>query len=63
MLKKNGIKDHVKIAGKAKNQILAQTGFDPNNPESEYYSKLLSTTIKEMQSNGEMNKILSKYGL
>lgn len=63
VLKNDGLKEQIKIAGKAKNQIVAQTGFDPNNPKSENYSKLLSKTIKEMQNNGELNKILSKYGL
>ncbi|MDF1877156.1 transporter substrate-binding domain-containing protein [Sulfurimonas sp. SAG-AH-194-L11] len=37
--------------------------FSPNNPHSKKYARILSQGINDLRKNGELNKILSKYGL
>jgi polar amino acid transport system substrate-binding protein len=38
-------------------------GFTPKNPDSPKYAEIFSAGIREMRLNGELEKLLNKYGL
>jgi polar amino acid transport system substrate-binding protein len=58
-----GIFDQLKIAGRSRNDIVAQTGFDPRNPTSAIYADMLSRGVAELARSGKMREIMARYGL
>lgn len=63
VLEKLGLSDTIIVVGYAANRFEDFTGFNPHNPKSADYAKLLSNKIREMKKTGELNKILSRYGI
>jgi polar amino acid transport system substrate-binding protein len=61
--KQNDIYDQIKKAGTSRNEIIAQTGFNPNDPSSMIYADILSSGVLELRKSGRMKQILSQYGL
>jgi polar amino acid transport system substrate-binding protein len=61
--RQEGIFDQLEIAGRSRNDIVAQTGFDPRNPTSANYAELLSRGVAELIRSGKMREIMAKYGL
>jgi polar amino acid transport system substrate-binding protein len=61
--RQEGILDRLEIAGRSRNYIVAQTGFDPRNPDSAGYADLLSRGVAELVRSGKMRDIMARYGL
>jgi polar amino acid transport system substrate-binding protein len=61
--RQDGIFDRVEIAGRSKVDIVAQTGFDPRNPDAAAYADILSRGVAELRRSGKMAEIKARYGL
>ncbi len=61
--RQNNLSEKLKIAGKAKVLISAQTGFNPNDPDGFAYAEMLSHGVSELKKSGRINEIFGKYGL
>ncbi len=60
--KKLGMLDRVTIAGNAGKENV-YIAFSPAIPNSKQYAEILSNGISQMRNSGELQTILSKYGL
>jgi polar amino acid transport system substrate-binding protein len=58
-----GVTDKVKFVGEVEPPEGAFIAFSPTIKESESYAAILSTGIETLRKNGELAKILHKYGL
>lgn len=58
-----GLSKQMKYVGQASEPMKAYIAFSPNNRNSIDYAKILSDGILEMRSNGDLERILLKYGL
>ena len=58
-----GITDEIECAGHGRETSYIYIAFSPANPNAERYSDILSKGIVRLRENGELLKILSKYGL
>ena len=61
--KKMGISEEIECAGYGELYSSIYIAFSPNNPDSTKYAEMLSEGITRLRKNGELNKILEKYGL
>lgn len=61
--KKMGISDTIECAGYDSEPSFIYIAFSPNNPESPKHAEMLSQGIVRLRENGELKKILDKYGL
>jgi polar amino acid transport system substrate-binding protein len=61
--RQDGVFDRVEIAGRSKTDIVAQTGFDPRNPDAAAYADMLSRGVAELLKSGRMAEIKARYGL
>lgn len=62
-LNRLGLGDQVAIAGYSTDNFEDFTGFNPRNPKSAEYARLLSDKIRQMRRSGEMQDILGRYGI
>ena len=58
-----GVLGDVQVAGYGEEPSYCYIAFSPSLPESESYAELLSQGIVELRENGNLQKILDKYGL
>ncbi|MFT6735700.1 MAG: polar amino acid transport system substrate-binding protein, partial [Polaribacter sp.] len=58
-----GLSEQMKYAGQASKPMKAYIAFSPRNKNSIDYAQILSDGILEMRANGDLERILSKYGL
>jgi polar amino acid transport system substrate-binding protein len=58
-----GLSKQMKYVGQASEPMKAYIAFSPNNRNSIDYAQILSDGILEMRSNGDLERILLKYGL
>lgn len=61
-IKKNII-DKLEIVGASRLFIIAQTGFNPANENSQKYANILSNGVMQLDKSGELNIILKRYGV
>ena len=61
--KRLGVLDEIKAAGYGQEPSYCYIAFSPGLPQSLKYAKLLSDGIVELRANGNLQKILDKYGL
>lgn len=58
-----GLLDKIKPAGYGVEPAYIYIAFSPNRPESPMLAQQLSDGIRELRSNGQLKKILDRYGL
>lgn len=63
VLKQKGQEKRIVLAGCQSQQTPLYVGFSAKNPESSNYTALLDSGVLTMRKNGELSKLLSKYGL
>ena len=61
--KKENLIDSVKFAGQASAPRKVYIAFAPNSEMSKKYAKILSDGVVNLRASGELEKIMSKYGL
>jgi len=59
----NNVWNQLEIAGEAKNLIIAQTGFNPKDKDSQLYADILSAGVISLTQSGKLSMIMKKYGL
>lgn len=62
-LQQMGKSDLVSVSGTTPVVIDVFTGFSPANEKSKIYAQILSDEIENMRQTGELQKILSNYGI
>ncbi len=55
--------DQFKVAGRASEPMKSFIAFSPALEESKAYAEILTRGIEKLRKNGELSRILSKYGL
>ena len=58
-----GVADQIKPAGYGSESSHIYIAFSPNHPESESYARMLSDGIVQLRSSGQLDQVLSTYGL
>ena len=58
-----GLDSAFKKVGSESDKTQIYIVFSPSNAQSKTYSAILSDKVKELRANGELSKILAKYGL
>lgn len=61
--KKIGISEKIACAGHDSEPSMLYIAFSPHNPQSPKYAEMLSQGIIRLRENGELKKILDKYGV
>lgn len=61
--KNMGLDSAFKKVGNESDKTQIYIAFSPTNPQAKGYSTILSDKVKELRANGELAKILAKYGL
>ena len=61
--KKMGILDEIEVAGTEGTPIALYIGFSPAIAQSKQYAQILSEGIRRVRKNGQLKKILDKYGV
>jgi len=58
-----GLEKEIRMAGTAAEVDPLYIAFSPANPKAAEYAALLSKGVTELRANGELQKVLAKYGL
>lgn len=58
-----GVTEQIKPAGYGSEASQIYIAFSPKRPESESYARMLSDGIVQLRSSGQLDRILSTYGL
>lgn len=62
-LLKNGLENELADAGLMGEESQVYIGFSPAIAESRKYARILSDGVESLRKTGELNKIMSKYGM